>query len=877
MSRNRVARPLPARVRSVIRQFADRGRSRRAEPVAPERTEQAPAGGSGDTGDTGGQNASARQDQLRAKIFADFFRTLNLDGDADRAMVELARRFIARSEPTRARTPLQVFSRYDPMRPAAEISLALVAYAEGLPDPAWALFTRNDLEKVLRWAPVEYFELAFATDPDTAAESLRRALTGAVAFTADASVWLHIANFGFAAGHADLAAEAVARADAAIAAVTDPARVTRLTARSAALHEWIERAAHAGDPVERQGDAAFALVGYRHPDWAAISTDPDDVTETLANAGHLVRRAGLEFAGEQNLAATLRQLADTVPADRRVTGEARTVSVFEVDRDLSRFARIPDGTWTIVSEWFTHPLSGDRFDLPLDPRMRPIFVSFHITPDQLAKPGAVEYLRAHGPIGCADWDGVFLLHARGIPAFFSGTSTAAVGNVVGADGPAGSTGSGPDGDRPELREHSLAENLLTAVAELRARATAGKPVAATTVRSYLAARAVGADAEFRPDNLGDHRVVDYLDLDDAAFAAQRDGISDKLRAVVDAVLAGRSDDEVYAVWREVCASDVAEVETAFTSITDDPPTNFDVDRACDVIRTASVVVAPTEPAGSGSEINVEFSVDQNYKHQLEIVLDSVVQRTERPVHAYVLCRGFGQPDYDRLARLFPTVAFTWLPTDDVDYGPIPDKIKWATIVTMDRTMLPELLPEVDRIIHFDLDALCLGDLAELFDVDMEGTAIAAVDSPQPVYLGGLDTFRRATRRMRREGQLDVARELIIRTHRQHPNDFEIFNAGIMVLDLAKMRADGVVRRYLGYIQRFGVNGQVIMNIYVGRDRKKVHGDWNRLVRLEIAPPPKVAHWAGPIKPWAGHQYAPGREWWQEQEEHFAARTAALSG
>jgi lipopolysaccharide biosynthesis glycosyltransferase len=331
---------------------------------------------------------------------------------------------------------------------------------------------------------------------------------------------------------------------------------------------------------------------------------------------------------------------------------------------------------------------------------------------------------------------------------------------------------------------------------------------------------------------------------------------------------------VYAVWGEACAADVARAEAELDSITGDPEPNFDLEQACRVIRTASVTVERREPApGDGPEINVEFSVDQNYKHQLEIVLDSVVQRTERPVRAFVLCRGLGSEDFQRVAGHFPTVSFVWLPTDNVDYGPIPDKIRWATIVTMDRTMLPELLHEVDRIIHFDLDALCLGDLAELFDIDLEGTAIAAVDAPQPVYLSGLETFRRTAHRLRREGQFDIAREIIIRTHKQHPFDFDIFNAGIMVLDLAKMRSDNVCRRYLGYIQRFGINGQVIMNVFVGRERKKVHPDWNRLVRMEVAGPPKIAHWAGPFKPWRGHQFVPGREWWQEQEDHFAARIA----
>ena len=41
-----------------------------------------------------------------------------------------------------------------------------------------------------------------------------------------------------------------------------------------------------------------------------------------------------------------------------------------------------------------------------------------------------------------------------------------------------------------------------------------------------------------------------------------------------------------------------------------------------------------------------------------------------------------------------------------------------TVATMDRLLLPDLLPEVDKIIHHDLDALCLSDLAEFFDLDL---------------------------------------------------------------------------------------------------------------------------------------------------------------
>ncbi len=899
MSRNRDTRAssFSARMRPAVRRLAarigplDRALSRPTEPGrddhAPVEKSPAPAVRAAEP------NAAARGQAQRAAIFSDFFRILDLDGDLDRAMLEMTRRFIGRSEPTRARTPLQVFARYEQLRPVAEVALALVAYAEGLPDPAWALFTRNDLSVVLRWGAIEYFELAFATDPDAAADALTRVLDGDVAFSPDVHVWLQIGYYSLCAQRYDLARAAVQRAGDAMAGVDDESRLPRLQRRLSNLSEWLDREQQAATPDELgAGEIPFALVGYQHPDWFAASANFDDFTETLSSLGHLLRHDGLELTGSDDLVSAATQLRLDVAAERRIPGEKRTVRLYEVDRDVSRLCAVPDGTWVIVSEWFAHPLSGERYDLPLDPRLNPIFVSFHITPDQIAVPGAVDYLKAHAPIGCADWDSVFLLHARGVPAFFSGTITSTVDEVVArqtsprhdeivyidvdtdeAKGKA--KGNALSQEEPELRGGSLGANLVSAAAHTRELRDRGARVVAGTVRCYLAARAVGCATELRAPSIGDHRVIDYVALSDDDFAAQQRSIADKLATALTAVLAGKQRDEVYEAWRQACADDVAHTVAEFARYDDDLAPNFDVDLACDVIRAASVEVRPSGSAGVGTEINVEFSVDQNYKHQLEIVLDSVVQRTERPVHAYILCRGFGQDDYRRLAQLFPTVSFTWLPTDDVDYGPIPDKIKWATIVTMDRTMLPELLRNVDRIIHFDLDALCLADLGELFDVDMEGTAIAAVDSPQPVYLGGLETFRRATRRLRREHHPDVARELIVRTHRQHPFDFEVFNAGIMVLDLAKMRADGVVRRYLGYIQRFGVNGQVIMNIYVGRERKKVSGDWNRLVRLEIAGPPKVAHWAGPIKPWHGHQYAPGREWWQEQEDHFAARSQGL--
>jgi lipopolysaccharide biosynthesis glycosyltransferase len=175
------------------------------------------------------------------------------------------------------------------------------------------------------------------------------------------------------------------------------------------------------------------------------------------------------------------------------------------------------------------------------------------------------------------------------------------------------------------------------------------------------------------------------------------------------------------------------------------------------------------------------------------------------------------------------------------------------------------------MLHFDLDALCLTDIAGLYDVDMEGCGIASTPEPQPWYSSGFETYRRSSNRLRREGTPELARELITRTHGKDRFDFLIFNAGIMVMDLAKMREDDFCGRYLAYVQKYGVNGQVVLNAYVGNNLKDVGADWNRLMRLEIAEHPKIAHWAGPFKPWHKHVYVTGRELWLDGEERFAER------
>jgi lipopolysaccharide biosynthesis glycosyltransferase len=379
--------------------------------------------------------------------------------------------------------------------------------------------------------------------------------------------------------------------------------------------------------------------------------------------------------------------------------------------------------------------------------------------------------------------------------------------------------------------------------------------------------------EFRPKNPSDPRFDGLAFISDTAYDAIRNGILEKLNVVVSAIAAGKSEEEVYQEWRDACAADVAEATRVSRDFEEIPEPTFSVAEACKAVWAKSVTIERTAPAPDGEEINVEFSLDGNLKHHLQVVLESVLQNTSRPIRAYVLCRDHDKSDFDRVSALFPTVSFVWLPTDDVDYGDVIGMIKHITVATMDRLLLPELLPDVERIIHHDLDAICAGDLAELFDTDLNGHPIAARTSPQPEFRSGFRTIIAASERLKKSPER--ARELVLRTHARHVYDFNGFNAGVMVLDLNRMRADDFCRHFLPYAERFGMHDQEILNVYAGSDRTELDNSWNMLPRVELLENPKIVHWAGYQKPW-NDEYVQGQDYWIAAERKLAERQSAFA-
>jgi lipopolysaccharide biosynthesis glycosyltransferase len=136
-----------------------------------------------------------------------------------------------------------------------------------------------------------------------------------------------------------------------------------------------------------------------------------------------------------------------------------------------------------------------------------------------------------------------------------------------------------------------------------------------------------------------------------------------------------------------------------------------------------------------------------------------------------------------------------------------------------RFLAPEVLPgDVDRVVYLDSDVVVLDDVSALFAVDLQGKAVGA--APDLDWSGHAPTDR-----LRALG-VDPAAPYV--------------NSGVLVMDLARWRRDGLSRRLLDFAAQKGAlllrHDQDALNAVLRDDIRLIDRRWNLQVLL-------LSHWA----------------------------------
>lgn len=764
-------------------------------------------------------------------------------------------------------------------------SLAISPLTDGLPDlrhlglglvhtdrrqldAAWRELSRVDPGLLAQHAPVELVDCALRSGTPEGVEA-------ALAVVADpdrldSATLVRVAGPFLAFGRRDVATtlvEEVRRRSATGEQVDDDTR-----AKVTNLERWTHPQP---SPARPAGAVPIAVMDYYQPDLDRSSRNVGDYVQTLSMLGHLVRYQGVRFSGDAGLGQVATGLQSRVRPALRVAEPRGDVHLVPVSRDFSEGDDLPDGTWMVAFGWHLHAMWRLRYGFPYHSAINPLFVSFHVNHVDALTPEAVDYLRAHGPIGCRDWTTVDLLLAAGVDAFFTGCVTTTVSTlfperdeVREADGVVAVIDF-PDAkiraNRPvevatnvdkKYRYLGIAEGLTDAAALLEGYQRRYHRIVTSRLHSYLPATSLGIPVSFRPKRLSDVRFDGLLELSpgSAQFEDIRAGIIDLLGEVMPLVVSGADRDAVYARWREVAGPKVAQARARWSEparLREAAASAGDADTPAIVARIRERQRHGGPPPGPDAT-HVALVLDDALAEHVPVTLESLVSNASGPLHLWLCTRGVGADVHDRLTALFPEVPMTFLPFDDVDGA-------------VERLLLPDLLADVDRIVSIAVDTVTEGDVRELAATDLEGAPIAARGST-----------RSAARLWRDLGDrlpAPQAFELRRTMSATHPFDFPALDAGVLVLDLARMRADLVAQRLLPMVAAYGLSDHDALTAYVGPGYRRLDPAWSALPALDDATGPRIIHFAGAGRPWSPY-LAPGRDRWQHYQERLARRAGA---
>ncbi|QDP96559.1 hypothetical protein FOE78_12160 [Microlunatus elymi] len=721
----------------------------------------------------------------------------------------------------------------------------LIAFRRGDADAAWAHFSGVDSRLWAAHAPAEASKAAMRVDPSEAARILRN-LANLSPDDLPVQSWYHLTGTALGRSNSELARALYRRFAEAVDSFPDqwrPAAVQRDW-----LAPWITD--HGPHPAPRlsDGHVRFGVLSFGSPERKSSSWNLGDPVQSLASLGHLVRHQ-VKLHGDPELVDALEYFQSQVPEDLRRPTRA-DVDVMIVDRDATRFNDIPPNTWMLVIGWWMYPIFGLDYQIPLNENIKPIILSFYCRHPSFLTDDAVNYLKRYGPVGCRDWTTVDLLLKAGVPAFFSGCITSTVSTVFdrhrtidrdetiyveAPDAPLGATTASQMDDG--MRDQSPAQQLRRVHTMLDGYRHFAE-VHTKRLHCYMPTRSLGMDVKFLPNNPADPRYPGLAGITDDEFTSIRNGINDLLEPIMTAILGGEEESTIRQLWRDATADRVAAARRRFAAPVAELPAAMD-DSARMAKAKAAIRTVTESRAHPQSAVTIVTSINRAQILPFQVLVKSVMSRSTRPIEWLVVTTDVSQSAFSArsplgaLARRVDNLSLR-----NVDAKQVP---KVALTLS-----LPDLV-ESDRVVQLSAESLCLADVAELAEVDLEGRPAAMARSADNVFGSGMEELRSAAARLRdRELAAELRREALIR----QPRDLPSLRTDVVVLDAARLRAERLGELARRYARHLKLSNRQQLLLLIGANHAPLPDRWAQTAAATQLPADAgLVHFAHQPKPW----------------------------
>lgn len=257
------------------------------------------------------------------------------------------------------------------------------------------------------------------------------------------------------------------------------------------------------------------------------------------------------------------------------------------------------------------------------------------------------------------------------------------------------------------------------------------------------------------------------------------------------------------------------------------------------------------------EISILLSADENYARSCATTILSALENTDKPdqFHFYILSPDLSQESLRKIETICQNfqarVTLFFIDTDTFKSYKFAQELFNPNKYS--RLFGPNLCTQSKKILYLDCDLIILGDLAELFQYDLQEKIIGAVPQVQFSYQ---NTFIE---------NFGITSQGIY------------FNSGILLIDAVRWREAEITKTALNFIAKnatkFHYNDQDALNGIFWGDYYCLPGKWNVEARLygekllglpqtpeitERMKNPKVIHYTGSDKPWSSNNYVAAR-------------------
>ncbi len=250
-------------------------------------------------------------------------------------------------------------------------------------------------------------------------------------------------------------------------------------------------------------------------------------------------------------------------------------------------------------------------------------------------------------------------------------------------------------------------------------------------------------------------------------------------------------------------------------------------------------------------IDIVFGVDDRYAPHVAAVISSLCRTTAGADFRFIVLSEGLTPERRRdLQSVAPQACFLWVDVADQDVPQFQDREHFSRAILY-RLGLASLAPaDCTRLIYLDADVIVAADLRELWRTDLKNDVIGAVE----------DCF--------------VDAVAFSEKWNLPKPEARYFNSGVLLIDLARARAEGLMQRALDFAIEHGdllrFTDQDALNWAFHGRWKRLDSVWN-VQRHMVIPSlsrelpesrrlngarPAIVHFTGPEKPWLRHVYHP---------------------